>query len=60
MIPSADLSLEFRDFMRPWDNYFWGRIFQIPTEAITLPLEWPPSSAGHGDGNSIGPNIAFA
>ncbi len=32
--------------LRPWDNFFWWAEFSgFPPEAITLPLEWPPSSA---------------
>ena len=44
--------------MRPWDNYFWWTEFsKFPTEAITLPLEWPPSSARAMEIEaSIGPN----
>ena len=41
-----------------WDNYFWWTEFsKFPTEAITLPLEWPPSSARAMEIEaSIGPN----
>ena len=44
--------------MRPWDNYFWWTEFsKFPTGAITLPLEWPPSSARCMEIEaSIGPN----
>lgn len=32
--------------LRPWDNYFWWAEFtDFPPDTVTLPLEWPPSTA---------------
>jgi len=44
--------------LRPWDNYFWWAEFaDFPAETVTLPLQWPPSSARALEIDaSIGPN----